>query len=861
MHEATFRAIKDGVTLITASRRLARALTQDFHSRQRAEGRSVWKTPDILPLDAFLERAWRGWVWSGASSDCPVLLNLLQEQTVWEEIIRASPAGDSLLQIPETASRAMEAWQLVHAYRLPVDGRFEATDDWAAFAEWSRDYRGRSEANNWIERARLSDFLAPRIASGEITRATTSYAGFDELTPQQAGFFETLGATAETAMPIHDATPECRSMPEAADEIRCAAMWARRLVERDPETQIAIVVPDLSRVRRKVERIFRDTLDPAGELGDRERCFHLSLGPALEEYPMVSAALWMLEFALGPVASPQASRLLRSPFLGGGEAEWSKRALLDAKLRRAGAWDVTVRSLLEAAGSCPLLQGVLRGVQKRVIKLPEKQAASIWSRDISALLEAFGWPGERPLNSREHQVMQAWHGALGNLAALDLTTPPMTRDQAWSRLREITAAPFQVENEDAPVEIMGMLEASGLGFAHLWIMGLRDDALPAAPNPNPFLPVALQRERKLPHSSAERELEFATRLINRLLGSAPDVVLSYPEKEGESVLAPSPLVAGGPWLPFGGDATREEEGWIAQVRAASRFEEIVDAQAPPVAADTLQSGGYAMFKDMAACPFRAFAKRRLAARPLEDPEFGLSYRDRGQGVHEALESIWRELGSRARLLALNPDELQALVRRGIDAALLQLGPGVGRNLERLRLEKRLTAWLEVEKKRDEFTVAGTEVERLVAIGGLQFQTRADRVDELSGGRQIILDYKTGKVVATGWDGDRPDDPQLPLYCATSERPVAGVALVMIRADELVFRGLTGNGATLPDFKRMRLERSLTLDDQIAEWRRVLERLASEFRAGRADVDPKPDACEHCGLRPLCRIREYENGRG
>ncbi len=69
---------------------------------------------------------------------------------------------------------------------------------------------------------------------------------------------------------------------------------------------------------------------------------------------------------------------------------------------------------------------------------------------------------------------------------------------------------FQVEDEGAPVQVMGMLEAAGLRFDHLWIMGLDDEALPSPANPSPFLPVSLQRQHRLPHSSSERELEFAS---------------------------------------------------------------------------------------------------------------------------------------------------------------------------------------------------------------------------------------------------------------------------------------------------------------------------------------------------------------
>src|SRR5579863_5938605 len=116
MHEETFRAVEAGATVITASRRLARVLVRDFHIQQKERGRSIWKRPDVLPLDAFLDRIWREWLWRGANGDAAVLLDPFQEQVVWEQIIRESPAGDSLLQIPETARQVMQAWQLVQAY-------------------------------------------------------------------------------------------------------------------------------------------------------------------------------------------------------------------------------------------------------------------------------------------------------------------------------------------------------------------------------------------------------------------------------------------------------------------------------------------------------------------------------------------------------------------------------------------------------------------------------------------------------------------------------------------------------------------------------------------------------------------------
>jgi len=130
---------------------------------------------------------------------------------------------------------------------------------------------------------------------------------------------------------------------------------------------------------------------------------------------------------------------------------------------------------------------------------------------------------------------------------------------------------------------------------------------------------------------------------------------------------------------------------------------------------------------------------------------------------------------------------------------------------------------------------------------------------LESGSEIILDYKTGQVKSTVWETDRPDEPQLPLYCATSTRPISGAAFAMIRTGELAFRGITGNGASLPGLKKMSVPPA-SFADLVADWRRILERLANDYRDGMAAVDPKQGACEHCGLTALCRIRESENDR-
>jgi ATP-dependent helicase/nuclease subunit B len=855
-HEA-FHAIEGGATVLTAGRRLARSLAQAYGAHQREWGRSVWRSPDILPLDAYLRRCWAEWLLSTSAPAPPLLLNPVQEQAVWESVIRDSPHGESLLRIPETARCAREAWALVQAWRLPWTGQFQAAADSAAFQGWAREFQRRCEARHWLEEARLSDFIAELVGRDAIPRSSRLLlAGFGELAPQQSAVLNALGASEELAQARFDPVPRCVRLPDALAEIRAAARWARERLEQNPGASIGVFTPELACLRTRIERIFAETLHPGAALASSHRSFHIALGRPLADQPAVHAAFRLLDFAFQPLTLPDIGGLLRSPFLGAAEEEREKRAALDARLRRRGVWEFSPNDLRDFATHCPGLQRLLQRVLKEAAKIPGEQTADAWSRAFASLLTAFGWPGERALTSPEYQVVEAWHRALSSLAGLAAVSGPFPVSEALDRLRAISRdAIFQTEDRGAPIQIAGLLEAPALRFDHVWVMGLHDEALPASARPNPFLPLSLQLERKLPRCSPRREFEFAAALLDSVRVSAPDLVFSYPARDGERELSPSPLLSAATFTaPLVPPAV---SGWVARMQASALFESFVDEAGPPTPAQSEQLGGAWLFRDIAACPFRAFAQYRLGARPLDDAEPGLSARDKGKLVHRALEIIWRALGSQRALLDLEAGGARELVAHSVKAALDQLGAGIGRGLEQRRLEGLLGEWLEVERGRPPFVVREPEAERIALVGGIQVKLRVDRIDELLDGRQIILDYKTGDLKIGGWTGQRPGEPQLPLYCATNPRPMAGAAFVQIRTGDLGFRGVDESGS-LPNLKLMRLEEGLSFAAQVERWKGVLESLGERFRAGAAEVDPNPGACEYCRLPSLCRIRELEN---
>jgi ATP-dependent helicase/nuclease subunit B len=867
-----------GITVLTPNLRLAQALAREFDAEQAARGHSAWESADILPYAAFVGRCYEDALYSESGSGLPILLTPAQEHALWEDIIRRSDAGDALLAIPETAALAADAWNTAHAWKLLASLRSgELNEDAAAFRDWCAQYSLRCERERHTDKAVLPDLVAAQLGGAALRKPKVLVLyGFDIMTPQQRALFDALQAAGTevfvSAQERCEASVLCLACVDAREEIERAATWARARLAADPRAKIGIVVPDLTKQRKTILRAFRRVMSPATMLpgaGDDALPFNVSLGAALTSYPLVQAACLILELAGREIEFDRASLLLRSPFFAAGESEAAGRALLDLELRRRAEPAITLDRLLrtlDAANCAALAPELAQRLSKlaalRKSELFAARAPSAWAKAFTDALKLMGFPDKgRSLDSAEYQTLKKWHEVVAGFALLDRVSAKLGYAEAVARLRRLAAQTlFQPEAPDAPVQILGVLESAGMEFDHLWVMGLSDEAWPIHPRPNPFLPLEAQRRARVPEASIEATLALDAAITRGWLAAAGEVVLSHARAEGERKLLPSPLLRD---LPQGALSLPAYPRYRELIHASANIESIADFVAPPLAESAALSGGAAVITDQSACPFRAFARHRLAAQAPEAPHAGLDAMERGILVHRVLASAWERIKTKSRLDAIGADELDALLAAAAEEAVRRLQrerpatlAGRFAEVEKARLARLARAWLEMERdaRGDDFSVAAVEDKRRLVIGPLALRGKLDRVDELEDGRRIIIDYKSSADPVSAWLGERPDAPQLPLYLVAGEPAAVAIAFAQVKAGEMKFAALAADETLLP------VRKSLPdpgWDGQVAAWREALERLATQFAAGVAAVHPKTPqkTCRNCDVQTLCRIHE------
>ena len=852
---------------LTPTPRLARNQARLQATHKRAEGLNAWYADPILSLNAWLATLRNEYHLSNQDPRIPI--DNQQAQAIWQSVIN----HEVFIGEPEVAGLALQAWRTVHEHLLPHPSQWSdlsMSRDNRQFQLWVEAYEQVCREQGLIDEWQFANILPELIAQQQIQAPSTiRLLGFEmPIAPIYQSMLaaceaqgtkiihSTLPAMYESQIPI----AEC-STPD--EELIAAARWARQTLETDTGLSIAIVVPDLTGRVDRVDRILRQVFDPHGFVlrSHETEPWHISLGKTLSNWPLISEALAMLYLNPGKMSQPQATTLLRSPYLTGADGESFARAKCLYHLNQRAPYYLTVSELqwsLEQADAPALVEALSRWQETRHTNT-HTQWPSEWAALFDQELRDLGFAQGRTLDSREYQLRQRWQALLEQFSTLDVAfTKPVTRMHALNLISERAGnSVFRELNPGVPLEIMGVEEALGSSFDAIWITSLNSEHWPGPARRDPLIPTTLQKG--LPNATSESALALAKVKLRGLLRTAPVITGSFVNDSDDASRHVTPLL----------DNCRVESAEHTTVHADAEFAPSEPDQQGPQLELKQVSGGTAVLRHQSSCPFRAFAEHRLQARDATPPRPGLNPGQRGTILHDALEHFWSDLYGSGQLAELDREKLNARVDEAVEIALVKLTKdyrhtlsAAGLILERRRAVRLLVSWLALEEQRQAFRVLEHEAKISIELAGFTLRGSIDRIDLLADNSIMIIDYKTGLTNKTDWlPIPRMVDPQLPAYAVSMASPPGVISFATLRPELIRFDGLAKDDPGVPGLKPLEQEgyaykEKTSWDDLLNAWQVQLQSLAETFATGYAAVDPRDiNECKQCHLHSLCRIVE------
>ena len=818
-------------TVIVANNRQVLAIKQSIY-----ELNGSIKMPQIFSYRSWLEHFWK----KNNPQRTIRLLSLLELRYILKEIIEKNSINNSEVIIDEL----IKCYSLCKTYFIDISTLpdFYANPS-SLLIKWISEFEKFKTENNCIDTTDLFSSVYKSLESNIKTGNYYAY-GFKQRTPEQNKLFEILECQSLNSRSLEN-NIQALSFIDQETELESIAKWAKEVSLKNPNSQIAVVIPNLSQLQHLVKSTFDQEFD-ASLLETHHKPYNISLGMSLCQYPLIQHLLSIVKISSqiikGNIELETLMKTVTSPYIKGALNESNSRALLVNRILGLGCEEATTQKVLKLMKDCPVLIQIVNAL--RSLKIDKKIALEDSLDSINLLLLTWGFTSDRSLSSSEYQLFEKYQNESLILNRLSNFYKKVSLFDAIKILNtHLNSVIFQPKSGTANIHILGALEAEGLYFDHAWVSSMTSNFIPGKIKMPLFIPQKTSIEYKLPNSNFLLVTEDAKVTLKALNNLSPETTYSYAKLMQNREELPSPYIDFKDYLE------------VSFIKNSSReLIYIDDYKAPKIQELTIKKGVKTLQNQMS-CAFRGFAVR-LDIDDFEAPHIGLSRLQQGNLIHKILETFFNEIKSGASLLKLTELELDNLIEKHTESATQNLPKSNFKLNEKIRLVKIIRQHIDLEKQRSDFEVIKTESTSEVNINGLKFSTRIDRMDRLANGDSLIIDYKTGKdVKVSQMTGDPIDQAQLPIYAVTNS--VDGVAFATINSNDCQFKAITKNKSELPLTKQA-INRMPEWDKQITEWTSILNSASEQFQNGIASVLPVKNACDYCDYDLLCRVKKSSN---
>ncbi len=855
--------------VIVATKRLTKTLQSAYCHWLIQQGSSgVFWGKSLVSVDDWIDQLWREYCFKQDQVPKVIESNeatLLLAQIIFTKAGRQSNWTNTLQQ----SRLVFQAWQQLQQWLCDVSVCCQDLDNQnvQAFYQWASAFEACLNSWNWLVDCQRVKYLTQHPA--DVIHQPIVLVGFDILTPDLETLLTSARHPYKLFMPETETYQQinCYAYETPHNEAYAIATEIQKQSYQNPEIQIGVVVPDLDQSFDTLQSIFDTVLLPDSErhlpiLENRYRPYQISAGQPLIKQPVIAhlfqwlKSSWQTEF--NAIAG-----LIQSPYIAYAKEYQSIRQLAISACKSScqvhSSFKTILKQLAFAQQIDSSLLSMANNIEKNIPYHKKQLSFDQFSKIVWNIIELLKWPGTMLLTSYEHQAVTSFYKAWKQIKKCQRLAIDLTYHQ-WLAYCEmlLSQQPFQTENKaDAPIQILGILESTGLYFDQMYLMHFDDHCWPKLVQPNPYLPYSVQKAYQMPHATPERELTFARQVTHRLLCQANKVTVSYCYYQNQSL---SPLVS---------QITSPAIGSLhpPQPTAIVHYER-QDVIRPVDTSLTTRMGGVTFLQDILTCPYRAHLKHRLNLEKLPEHQVPLDGAEKGQIIHDVLEAIWKTLNNQYNLKQITC--IKKWVEAFIEHQLRQQGlfdtlPKWLVQGEQWRLQELITKWLELEQLRQmDFQVIQLEQTVMIKLGAFRLKGRIDRVDLLEDGQKIVIDYKTGQKLPAShaWDPASLKMPQLPVYALHQQAD--GIAIggvnpkLLNKGIKQCWKVLSADGPWLTSTYPKPYEGSSdwpeTFNGLKYAWKNLIDTAADAFAQGDLMPNPSTDHCRHCTVNLICRYQ-------